>query len=306
MATSQPRPGQLADDAPSSGRRAASTTVRVAGRQQLARRWPGRCRCCRRAGRSSAVRRGRSSWVLRSVVEQSSAGPGRCPHAGRVDRGRAPPATRRGGGSRGGSRRASCASPWPGRGGRRRRARARRARRAARRARAPGGDVEGQRPARHREAERAGLAAPNRFSTARKLAVPAPARRSTTVRSAASCAERHDELVLQEAAPAVQPVPRADASSGWKKDEIDSICADAAARRLAVPDLVERRDRRVVEQAGRAGRAAARRRAGAGRRPAGRRRRDGASSSSRGVVAAGQHAAAEARPLATRSIQATE
>ena len=208
----QPGPGSARRATTSSGRRAASTTVRVevdSSSDTMARPMslvpPSSTMVC---GSPSAF----SMFGLR--FSRRAAEPPALvadPDAGRVDRRRGPPATRPAAGSPGGSPPGSCGRPWPGSGDHRRRAPRRRGRAAARRVRAlPAGRSSASVQPGMGKLSGPWLAAPKRFSTARKLAVPEPASRSTTVRSAASGAERHDELVLQEAAAAVQAVPRAD------------------------------------------------------------------------------------------------
>ena len=117
------------------GRRPASTTVRVDGETSastMARPMslvpPSSTMVC---GSPSAFSIGPPAQCEQAQPAALVAGP----DAARVDGGRGRPATRRAGGTRGGSPPAWCGRPWRGSGGRRRRARGRRGRAAARQAR---------------------------------------------------------------------------------------------------------------------------------------------------------------------------
>ena len=85
----------------------------------------------------------------------------------------------------------------------------------------------------------AGFAAPKRLSTERKLGVPRSAKRVTTRRSAASCTERDEDLVLHEAVPAIQPVPRPDRVERVEVPRDRHDLPDTPPRRSPEPHLVE-------------------------------------------------------------------
>ena len=211
------------------------------------------------------------------------------------------------GGSRGGSRRASCGRPWPGSGARRRRARRRRAVQQRRQpGRAAGRSSASVQPGVG-EAERRRVGGAEALEHVEEAG---RARRRQALDDAAQrvlLAERHARTGTarnrggRTAGSTTRPRRAGGSSVG-----IDCDLADPAPRGLAEPHLVERR--LIVAWLSTPGRA----------RAAARRRRwrgayaSGSTASLRrelvdgGVIAAGQHAAPEVRPLAIRSIHATE
>ena len=163
------------------------------------------------------------------------------PAAVRIDARRGPPATRRDADSRGGSLRAWRRRPWRGSAARRRRARRRRARRAARRdrRRAAGMSRVSVQPG-------AGKAQRCRVGRAEPLEHGEEAGRAATRRSGSRLgaapflgAERDEELVLHEPAPAVQAVPRPDRVERVEEPRDRHDLADPPPRRGPEPDLVE-------------------------------------------------------------------
>ena len=119
-----------------------------------------------------------------------------------------------------------------------------------------------------------GLPAPNRLSTVRKIGRAAAEIRSITVRSTRLGPERHDELVLQEARPAVDPIPaRRPGRAGGSRPGSTAVRPVVSSGRLAVPQLVEGGHRQPVDHARR------RHHRRAPRRVAGRRSASGSTAS---------------------------
>ena len=102
-----------------------------------------------------------------------------------------------------------------------------------------------------RERQGTGVAAPNRFETARNDGQRSALSRSRVWRTVAVGGVGHDELVLHEAPMPVDAVPVAHPVERVEErgDRLDVL--ELASGRLAEPELVERRDREPVEQAGR-------------------------------------------------------
>ena len=151
----------------------------------------------------------------------------------------------------------------------------------------------------------AGLAAPNRLSTLRKLGAPDAAKRSSTRRSASSAPNGHSNWYCRNPARPYSRFHDPTMSSGWKKPGIDStwpirrrgaLRYHSSLNALIVVWLMTPgpgHDRRHVDPLARV----------VGERVDGLLRRELVDG---GVVAAGEHAAPEVPALAIGSIHATE
>ncbi len=111
--------------------------------------------------------------------------------------------------------------------------------------------IERERPARHREGERAGVggseALEHRQERGEALAAEPLDHRADGRR----LLEGHDELVLEESLRAVEAVPLGDAVEGVEETGHVFGVRDLVCRSLAVPGLVEGGDRERVEEAAR-------------------------------------------------------
>ena len=185
------------------GDRPAASTTRSGRGRRTSRRSPARSRTCHRAAAATGgCRRRRSQGQPSGQVGGEDARRGR--------RRRGPCATRRCAGTCACNASGWCASPWPGRAGRPRRAPSRPARsQSSCRPGSIGKSTHSVQPGIGNDSG-ARLPSPNRLSTFRRTRARSAAIIRTASRSVLLGAERHDELVLQEAVRAVHPVPLAD------------------------------------------------------------------------------------------------
>ena len=169
-----------------------------------------------------------------------------------------------------------------------------------------GGQVDRQGPSWGREAEQSPTLGPHPLEHRERAGVAFVGDLPDDRAQRVDGFERHDELVLEEAVAAVEPVPLADHVERMeeRRDRLDTVML---LRRLAVPELVERAHGRAGPPcsgcpAARRGSTVGRTRAAAGRPAAGTHAVRRASRGCRATTPIGRGA----HPVATRSTQATE